>query len=232
MRTWQLQEARRRFSELVSEALARGPQRVTRHGKTAVIVVSEDEWNGITRKDRRSAGCSPSARSSRRTSLSGSRPERSAATSPNELRGRHRRPLPHLSEHGAIHTRFARMAGKELRAAASLGRLADGDQLRHRLAETPESAAESGAPAGMARRRGCLHKGRIIASGDDIAIRAGQLLAMACASGTEVSAEDALIAATTDLGAMTVITANARHFAPMRVRYADPLAGLPPDAGP
>jgi prevent-host-death family protein len=50
MRTWQLQEARRRFSELVSEALARGPQRVTRHGKTAVIVVSEDEWNGITRK--------------------------------------------------------------------------------------------------------------------------------------------------------------------------------------
>ena len=50
MRTWQLQEARRRFSELVSEALARGPQRVTRHGKTAVIVVSEDEWNGITLK--------------------------------------------------------------------------------------------------------------------------------------------------------------------------------------
>jgi prevent-host-death family protein len=50
MRTWQLQEARRRFSELVSEALTRGPQRVTRHGKTAVIVVSEDEWNGITRK--------------------------------------------------------------------------------------------------------------------------------------------------------------------------------------
>jgi len=50
MRTWQLQEARRRFSELVSEALARGPQRVTRHGKTAVIVVSEEDWKGITRK--------------------------------------------------------------------------------------------------------------------------------------------------------------------------------------
>ena len=40
MRTWQLQEARSRFSELVSAALARGPQRVTRHGKAAVIVVS------------------------------------------------------------------------------------------------------------------------------------------------------------------------------------------------
>jgi antitoxin Phd len=50
MRTWQLQEARRRFSELVSEAMGHGPQRVTRHGKTAVVVVSEDEWNEITRK--------------------------------------------------------------------------------------------------------------------------------------------------------------------------------------
>jgi antitoxin Phd len=50
MRTWQLQEARRRFSELVSEALARGPQRVTRHGKTAVIVVSEDQWHELTQK--------------------------------------------------------------------------------------------------------------------------------------------------------------------------------------
>jgi hypothetical protein len=68
--------------------------------------------------------------------------------------------------------------------------------------------------------------------GDDIAIRAGQLLARARASGTEVSAEDALIAATADLGAMTVVTANARHFAPMRVRYTDPLAGFPPEAGP
>ena len=44
------QEARSRFSELVSAALARGPQRVTRHGKAAVIVVSEAEWEEITRK--------------------------------------------------------------------------------------------------------------------------------------------------------------------------------------
>jgi antitoxin Phd len=50
MRTWQLQEARRRFSELVSAALARGPQRVTRHGKSAVIVVSEAEWQEVTWK--------------------------------------------------------------------------------------------------------------------------------------------------------------------------------------
>jgi antitoxin Phd len=50
MRTWQLQEARSRFSELVSAALARGPQRVTRHGKAAVIVVSEAEWKEVTGK--------------------------------------------------------------------------------------------------------------------------------------------------------------------------------------
>ena len=49
MRTWQLQEARSRFSELVSAALARGPQRVTRHGKAAVIVVSEAHWEEVTR---------------------------------------------------------------------------------------------------------------------------------------------------------------------------------------
>jgi antitoxin Phd len=50
MRTWQLQEARSRFSELVSAALAHGPQRVTRHGKSAVVVVSEERWNEVTQK--------------------------------------------------------------------------------------------------------------------------------------------------------------------------------------
>ena len=48
----------------------------------------------------------------------------------------------------------------------------------------------------------------------------------------EVGAEDALIAATADLSAMTVLTANARHFMPMGVRWVDPRAGLPPDIGP
>jgi len=44
MRTWQIQAARSHFSE-VFEAAARGtPQRVTRHGRQAVILVSEEEW--------------------------------------------------------------------------------------------------------------------------------------------------------------------------------------------
>jgi toxin FitB len=74
-----------------------------------------------------------------------------------------------------------------------------------------------------------FHEPHIIMVGNDVAVHAGVLLARARAGGTEVDTEDALIAATADLNAMTVLTANARHFAPMRVRYADPLTGLPPD---
>ena len=76
-----------------------------------------------------------------------------------------------------------------------------------------------------------FHRSRIILVAHDIALRAGQLLAKARAVGVQVGAEDALIAATADLRAMIVLTANARHFAPMDVRYLDPRAGLPPDSG-
>lgn len=48
MHTWQLQDARRRFSEVVDLALTQGPQRVTRHGRNAVIILSEDEWRRLT----------------------------------------------------------------------------------------------------------------------------------------------------------------------------------------
>ena len=37
---WQLQEAKNRFSEVVSEALHHGPQIVTRHGEEVVAIVS------------------------------------------------------------------------------------------------------------------------------------------------------------------------------------------------
>jgi toxin FitB len=76
-----------------------------------------------------------------------------------------------------------------------------------------------------------FHRSRIIRVDDDVALRAGQLLAKARAGGVQVSAEDALIAATADLRALTVLTANARHFAPMGVRHVDPRAGLPPESG-
>ena len=45
MRTWQLQTARGRFSKLFDVALGDGPQRITRHGRQAVVIVAEDEWN-------------------------------------------------------------------------------------------------------------------------------------------------------------------------------------------
>lgn len=48
---WQLQEAKNKFSEVVSEALLNGPQVITRHGVETVVVVSYTEF----RKTRLSA---------------------------------------------------------------------------------------------------------------------------------------------------------------------------------
>ena len=46
---WQLQEAKARFSELFRRAREAGPQRVTRHGKSSVIVVREEEYLRLAR---------------------------------------------------------------------------------------------------------------------------------------------------------------------------------------
>lgn len=43
-RTWQLQEAKSRFSELVETVLTKGAQTVTKHGKPAVVIVSAEEY--------------------------------------------------------------------------------------------------------------------------------------------------------------------------------------------
>lgn len=45
MRSYPLNAARAEFSKLVDRALAGEPQRVTRYGKDAVVIVSEAEWN-------------------------------------------------------------------------------------------------------------------------------------------------------------------------------------------
>jgi prevent-host-death family protein len=44
---WRLQDAKAQFSELVRRAREKGPQRVTVHGKDAVVVVDADEWDRI-----------------------------------------------------------------------------------------------------------------------------------------------------------------------------------------
>jgi prevent-host-death family protein len=45
MRSYPLHEARSKFSTLIDRALGGEPQRVTRHGKEAVIIVAEAAWS-------------------------------------------------------------------------------------------------------------------------------------------------------------------------------------------
>jgi len=63
MRTWQVQEARRQFRELFDNAVEKGPQRVTRNGRGAVIVLSEEEWRRLSEAVPSSGNCSPPVRS-------------------------------------------------------------------------------------------------------------------------------------------------------------------------
>ena len=42
---WQLQDAKKKFSEVVERALKQGPQLITRHGEKAVIVLSYKEYS-------------------------------------------------------------------------------------------------------------------------------------------------------------------------------------------
>jgi antitoxin Phd len=44
MHTWKLEDAKNRFSEVVRLALADQPQRVTRNGREAVVVISAEEY--------------------------------------------------------------------------------------------------------------------------------------------------------------------------------------------
>ena len=43
--TWQLQEAKSRFSELVETVIMDGAQIVTKHGKPTVVVISAEEYH-------------------------------------------------------------------------------------------------------------------------------------------------------------------------------------------
>jgi prevent-host-death family protein len=50
--TWNLQDAKNRFSMVCDRAMTEGPQRVTRHGKDAVVIVSADDWAEQTDQGR------------------------------------------------------------------------------------------------------------------------------------------------------------------------------------
>ncbi len=44
MKTYSINKARAHFSKLIDRAIAGEPQRLTRYGKEAVVIVSEREW--------------------------------------------------------------------------------------------------------------------------------------------------------------------------------------------
>ena len=45
--TWQLHEAKARFSEFLDASLKEGPQIVTRHGKEMAVLVPIDQWKRL-----------------------------------------------------------------------------------------------------------------------------------------------------------------------------------------
>ena len=45
--TWQLQEAKSKFSQIVNLALSEGPQFVTRHGEDVVVILSVKEYRAV-----------------------------------------------------------------------------------------------------------------------------------------------------------------------------------------
>ena len=48
MASWQVQEAKARFSELLEEADRKGPQVITRHGTERAVVLSIEEYKKLT----------------------------------------------------------------------------------------------------------------------------------------------------------------------------------------
>lgn len=47
---WTVAEAKAKFSEVIDRAQSEGPQTITRHGQTAVVVVDAEEWQRKTKR--------------------------------------------------------------------------------------------------------------------------------------------------------------------------------------
>jgi len=47
MRTWQIQEAKARLSEVVKDAEQEGPQEITLHGRSVAVVLSRAEYDRL-----------------------------------------------------------------------------------------------------------------------------------------------------------------------------------------
>ena len=55
MTEWPLQDAKNKFSALVNAALAGEPQRVTRRGEPAVVVLATEEYDRLCRLEKADA---------------------------------------------------------------------------------------------------------------------------------------------------------------------------------
>jgi prevent-host-death family protein len=47
---WTVAEAKAKLSEVIQRAVNEGPQKITRHGEPAAVVVSAEEWERKTRR--------------------------------------------------------------------------------------------------------------------------------------------------------------------------------------
>ena len=50
MATWQVQQAKARFTEVIQEAITSGPQIITRHGSERAVVLSIEEYRTLTKQ--------------------------------------------------------------------------------------------------------------------------------------------------------------------------------------
>jgi antitoxin Phd len=81
MKTWPVQDAKARFSELLDTCLREGPQVVSKRGAEAAVLVPIDDWRRLQR----------SARQSLKELLLADAPRGEIAVA---RRGRHRRRIP------------------------------------------------------------------------------------------------------------------------------------------
>jgi prevent-host-death family protein len=52
VKTWPVQDAKARFSEMLETCLREGPQQVTRRGKDAAVLVPQAQWERLTKTDK------------------------------------------------------------------------------------------------------------------------------------------------------------------------------------
>jgi prevent-host-death family protein len=51
--TWTVAEAKNKFSEVIEKARSQGPQTITRHGRSAVVVVDAETWARSIKRETR-----------------------------------------------------------------------------------------------------------------------------------------------------------------------------------